>query len=335
MRRVQSWFRDWTAAPVLYVDLPVVGPTEVHDKSTILAGIEQWLQVVAGHTIPVVLLDTADKSRGRRLLKRSSSDKVGILALEEVARIDRFAHDLGVKVFWAGGLSLADSYELGKLQVFGIYVTTSISASRPLTENGRHDPMLASQKQPTFEGVSTVKILLESGFLVTRSATRGRSTRLGHSADEAGSCCRPRDGSVDLRPGTIPKLHVTPTWRAQLRPAAQHTRRHLASPSATRYGTRDEIEISRLPQAPPAPQPADGTPVRHAAIASRSPSTPSRVGHADRDPGPRSRTLPSSGVRARRRRAPTRRTRLSQLRGPNDVDHVVDQEARGNGRDKS
>lgn len=137
-------------------------------------GIKRWLGVVARHKIPVVLIDTADKDKGRRLIKNSPSDAVGILTKKEISQLDSYARSLGIKVLWAGGLTIQHAYEMGKLGVFGIYVTTCVSAARPVTGKYRRDPMLPSEKEPTRERVYWVKILLESGFLVTRCQKQKR-----------------------------------------------------------------------------------------------------------------------------------------------------------------
>lgn len=81
----------------------------------------------------------------------------------------------------------------------------------------------------------------------------------------------------------------------------------LAGPSATRYSRHPRRDIrGNLPASTGAAkrlQPADGAPVRRAAIASRSPSTASRVGHDDRGQGP---TIEGSAVKR-----PPRQTRAS------------------------
>lgn len=173
MRLVQGWFRSWTAAPALYVDFPIVDQTKVYTERRIVRGIREWLTLVASHHIPVVLIDTADKDRHRKLIKSGPTDEVGILTLREIARLDAHARRLRIKVLWAGGLTIPQAYEMGKLQVFGIYVTTSASVARPVGGGATTDPMLPSEKQPTYSGVLWTKLLLESGFLVTRLRKQG------------------------------------------------------------------------------------------------------------------------------------------------------------------
>ncbi len=168
MGTVQKWFSSWTAAPVFYIDFPAVDRTFIYMEDTIAEGLKKWLEMVAKHNIPVVLIDTADKDKGRRILKKTQADKVGILTYDQIADINAYAEKLGVKALWAGGLTIPQAYQMGKLGVFGIYVTTAASASVAVTGIYTNDRMLASQKEPTLQGVRRVKLLLEAGFMVRR-----------------------------------------------------------------------------------------------------------------------------------------------------------------------
>lgn len=165
---VQRWFSSWTAAPAFYVDFPAVDSADVYSERNIVAGIKKWLQIVSKHRIPVVLMDTADKDKGRKLLKNSPTDRVGILLLEQIADINDFAKDCGIKILWAGGITAQQAFDMGKLSPFGIYVTSATAVARPVTGEYRRDAMLSREKEPTFEGVYRVKLLLESGFLINR-----------------------------------------------------------------------------------------------------------------------------------------------------------------------
>ena len=169
--QVQRWFSDWSAAPALFIDQPIVDGDRVYSGRTRVAGIEAWLRTVARHKVPIVLIDTVDKARGRRLLRNRNSRK-GLLSLDEVKRLDRFASDLGIRVLWAGGISLPEAYELGKLRPFGIYVTTAASATVPVSGSYAHDPMLPGLKEPTKDGVFRAKLMIEAGFLVARVRDR-------------------------------------------------------------------------------------------------------------------------------------------------------------------
>jgi hypothetical protein len=167
MGLIQSWFADWSAAPVFYIDFPIAGRRQVYTEENIVAGAKEWLDEVAHHGIPVVLFDTADKDKGRRLLKQSPADRVGIFSLAQVSEIDHYAAALGVKSLWAGGISIPQTFEFGKLQVFGVYVTSAAAATRPVSKRYARDPFVVAEKEPTFKGVSRVKLLLEAGFLVS------------------------------------------------------------------------------------------------------------------------------------------------------------------------
>ncbi len=168
MALVQRWFTDWTAAPVFYVDFPLSTRQQVFAEGDIVTGAKQWLDAVARHGIPVVLFDTADKAAGRRLLKDDPQDAVGILTLEEIRSLDHYAKRRGINCLWAGGITIGQALDLGKLEVFGVYVTSAVAIKRPVTKRYERDPMIVAEKEPTFEGVSRVKLLLEAGFLIGR-----------------------------------------------------------------------------------------------------------------------------------------------------------------------
>jgi hypothetical protein len=168
MGLIQSWFADWSAAPVFYVDFPIAGRRQIYTEANIVAGAKEWLDEVGRHGISVVLFDTADKDKGRRLLKQSPGDAVGIFTLEQISEIDRYAKGLGIKSLWAGGISIPQTLEFGKLEVFGVYVTSAAAATRPVSKRYARDPSVVAEKEPTFQGVSRVKLLLEAGFLASR-----------------------------------------------------------------------------------------------------------------------------------------------------------------------
>lgn len=103
--QVQRWFSDWSAAPALFIDQPIVGGDRIYSGPTRATGIEAWLRTAARHKVQIVLIDTIDKLRGWRLL-RSKGNRRGLLSLDEVRRLDRVALKLGIRVLWAGGISL-------------------------------------------------------------------------------------------------------------------------------------------------------------------------------------------------------------------------------------
>jgi hypothetical protein len=170
--RIQRWFPHWCAAPVFYIDYPLVTAKGVYHGPSLGAGIRLWLKMVA--TLPkpvrVVLIDTAKKSEGRHLLKDSAADTRGFLTADEIADLNAFAANLGVKTLWAGGISLPQAYTFGKLGVFGVYVTSAAASLKPLGRQALRDPFLTSLREPQREAVTRVKFLLEVGFLVGRGA---------------------------------------------------------------------------------------------------------------------------------------------------------------------
>jgi hypothetical protein len=167
VRDVQQWCSDWSAAPVCFVDQPILSKDRVDADGDIRRGLLRWLGVVRRRGVSVVLIDTIDKSKGWKLLKTGKDDKLGKLGPLQIAGIDRFAQRIGIKVLWAGGITLPQVYEFGKLGVFGIYVTSSAAVSKPVFGIYCRDPLLDKVKEPTFEGVYRTKLLLEAGFLVS------------------------------------------------------------------------------------------------------------------------------------------------------------------------
>lgn len=170
VEHVQRWFPDWSAAPVFYVDQGIVSRSRVYVGDDTAKGIEAWLRILAKHEVRVCLIDTVDKTKGWKILK-TAGDPKGILESRQIARLTALGVKLGIKVLWAGGITLEQAYEFGKLGVFGIYVTTAASVEAPVTGEYRDDPALPAEKRPTFSGVKKVKTLLEGGFLAARLAT--------------------------------------------------------------------------------------------------------------------------------------------------------------------
>jgi hypothetical protein len=131
-----------------------------------------------------------DKANGRRLLKKTRDDKSGYLTPAQIERVERHARARGVKALWAGGFHMRDAYELGKLGVFGIYVTSAAATTIPVGGSYVRDPALAGVKEPSKEAVLRTKILLEAGFLSSRTddgagrAIASRADRLLAAIDE-------------------------------------------------------------------------------------------------------------------------------------------------------
>ncbi len=167
MGKIQSWFPNWTAAPVLYIDYPIVSIDTVYYKDTLIDGVIKWLTIAHNHKIPVVLIDTVEKARGNRLLKSNDEDSIGVFTLKELIEIQDIAKRMNINVLWAGGITIDQVFEFGKMKSFGVYVTSSASEEQAITPKYFYEPM-AAVKEPTYEGITSVKLLLEAGFLYSK-----------------------------------------------------------------------------------------------------------------------------------------------------------------------
>ena len=196
---IQQWFPDWSAAPVYYVEQAITYRTRVFDGKDRAEGLETWLKLMARHKVKAVLIDTVDKAAGWKIL-RTDNDPKGLLDAKEIAHASALGEKLGIKVLWAGGLTLPQANLLGKLGVFGIYVTTAASASVAVTKKYEHDRALPASKRPTYRGVMDVKIVLEAGYLGER--LKKTKPELAEKIERAG-----------LDPGALAKL-LPAAWQA-------------------------------------------------------------------------------------------------------------------------
>src|SRR5262249_3135748 len=169
--RIQYWLPHWAAAPVFFVDHPLVTATDVFHGPRLAAGIRRWLEMVARLGVRGVLIDTVEQSEHRRLLKNAPDDNVGFLTESEVAALTAFAGERGVKVLWAGGITLPEAYRFGGLGVFGVYVTTAAAALQPVGKKYRRDPYLVGSREPQPEAVARGKLVLGARVPVGRGAT--------------------------------------------------------------------------------------------------------------------------------------------------------------------
>jgi len=181
--KIQSWYRDWTAAPVFFVDQGLVSATRVDTHGDLIRGLTTWLKMVAKHRVRVVLIDTIEKAKSQPLL-RMAGDKKGLLTPKNIQEIDKLAQQLNIKVLWAGGISLPQVYELGRIGVFGVYVTSAAASLVPVAGSYKKDIGMAASKEPTYEGVYRVKLLMEAGYLNTNLADRKLSEELGNKSME-------------------------------------------------------------------------------------------------------------------------------------------------------
>jgi hypothetical protein len=224
VQQIQTWLPDWSAAPVFFVDQGLLGEDRVDAGRDLSRGLRSWLETVAAHGVRVVLIDTIDKATGKRLLKKSSHDDGGFLGPNQVKDAEALARKLGIKVLWAGGMGLRDAYEMGRLGVFGIYVTSAAATTIPVAGSYRRDPALAGVKEPSKEAVLRTKILLEAGFLATHLAngTAGRIERLAQEVLAAHDSGNPA-GVASL--GTRLAAECAAGWRAHWKNLADESRR--------------------------------------------------------------------------------------------------------------
>jgi hypothetical protein len=168
VKQVQQWFPGWSAAPVCYADQGILSNNKFYTGKDLAAGIEVWLEMVAKHGVRVVLIDTVEKSKSWKILK-TNEDPKGLLLPDEVKRLKMVGDKLGIKTLWAGGITMEHAYLMGKLGVFGVYVTSAASKAAPVSREYDLDPALASEKEPTYEGVLEFKTILEAGYLAERT----------------------------------------------------------------------------------------------------------------------------------------------------------------------
>lgn len=171
---IQRWFDDWTAAPAFYVDVDTISVNEVFPRRRADEALKTWLDMVAAHHVKVALVDTVLKSEGRHLLKSGPRDSTGVFTLEAIERLNAYARERGVRILWAGGITVPQAYELGRLEVFGLYVTSAVASTRTVGPDHEADPGLAAERFPTLEGVARVKLAIEAGFVETQLRKTGR-----------------------------------------------------------------------------------------------------------------------------------------------------------------
>lgn len=219
--RIQRWFKSWCPAPVCYLDYPLVTKSDVYFGRSLTQGIRRWLKMVGELGVRVVLIDTAKKSEGRHLLKENAADERGFLSLAEVRRLNEFGENQRIKVLWAGGISLPQAFEFGRLGVFGIYITSAVAMPVPLGRKERRDPALIAKRLPTKQGVTRAKTLLEAGFLVERliqDSARAEADTLAAAARDLIASLRRKDDIAKAE--SEAKLHVlaVQAWKKYLPP---------------------------------------------------------------------------------------------------------------------
>lgn len=216
VQQVQGWLPDWSAAPVFFVDQGLLREGHVDVGRDLSRGLRYWLETVAARGVRVVLIDTIDKATGTRLLKKSSKDDTGFLGPNQVKDAEKLARKLGIKVLWAGGLGLRDVYAMGKLGVFGVYVTSAAATTIAVGGSYTRDPSLAGLKEPSKEGVLRIKILLEAGFLSAK-LPNGMSRGMERQAQQLLAAHDKRDAAGLARSTASLASACMTGWRAYWR----------------------------------------------------------------------------------------------------------------------
>ncbi len=163
IEQVQGWLSEWSAAPAIYLDVPAVDEKRVYELQDASRAAGRWLEIAAAAGASIALIDTVEKFRGLRLIKSGPDDERGILTWEDVDHLQGTAADLGVRILWAGGISLDQLRELGRRRPFGVYVTSAVSDTHS-PESDEHDIGLSGIKEPNRERILQAKLLLEAGF---------------------------------------------------------------------------------------------------------------------------------------------------------------------------
>ncbi len=170
---ITAWTKGWTAIPAFYVDTPLVTHDEVFGESRCVEAAEKWMTMVRSAGARIVLMDSPDRVRPRRLLRESQAkDDRGVLTLAQVLTIEGAANQLGLKVLWSGGITPKQAYDLAAAAVFGIFSTSSTATQVSVQAGLTGDPQLATEGEPTGLGVRRVHAAVQAGFLGARlSAT--------------------------------------------------------------------------------------------------------------------------------------------------------------------
>ena len=83
VEQIQGWLKDWSAAPVFFVDQGLLREGAVDVGHDLARGLDIWLRTVAARGVRVVLIDTIDKATGKRLLRKDRKDDTGFLTASE------------------------------------------------------------------------------------------------------------------------------------------------------------------------------------------------------------------------------------------------------------
>jgi len=165
---ITRWTRGWTAVPAFYVDTPLLTAREVYGDSRCEEAAMVWLKMARGGGAQIVLFDSPDRVNPRHLVRQPNvANDTGVLTVEAIDRISKYAMELGVSVLWSGGISSHQAFELAKRRVFGIFSTSSTATKVAVTAEFERDPRLAAENEPTEFGVRRIHAVIQAGFLAS------------------------------------------------------------------------------------------------------------------------------------------------------------------------
>ena len=177
---IQKWMNDWTAVPAFYVDTPMLTNDDVYLSDRCQDALIKWLNMVNEKGVKTVLVDCPDrinpridtpgKETARRLIKLDENDETdrGVLTYSQIKDVVSHSKKIGVNILWSGGIRPQNAYELGKMEVAGIFTTSSTSIRIPVGNVLASDWQMASEVEPTSEGIQKVHSLLQAGFLSSK-----------------------------------------------------------------------------------------------------------------------------------------------------------------------
>lgn len=169
IKNIQEWMSDWTAIPAFYVDTPLYKEDKLYEERDIKEGLKKWIDEVSKLNVKTVLVDAPDRISKRRLMKRNVTDAEGVMTMDEVQEVFNYAKKTGVNILWSGGITYSQAFALGRLNVFGIFTTSTTAKRIPVGALLSNDPQLSHEVEPSEKGIKIVLGLLHGGFLLNSS----------------------------------------------------------------------------------------------------------------------------------------------------------------------
>ena len=224
MNKIQSWMPDWTAVPAFYVDTPMLTDKEVLLSDRCKDALINWIDHVKASGATVVLVDCPDRinpridSEGKQTTRRTirlsgdptNQEDRGVLTYEDIAEITNYSKSQGVNILWSGGIRPLNAFELGKMDVFGIFTTSSTAIRIPVGNVLASDWQLAAEVEPTTEGIQKVHSLLQAGFLYNK--LRETNTELAEKIDQLAHTLIDKDRPFDAELESL-KAILVEAWQ--------------------------------------------------------------------------------------------------------------------------